>query len=993
MNNSLTETSLVSEQHSRINLYFVIFALSGGAGLIYESIWTHYLKLFLGHAAYAQTLVLAIFMGGMAIGAALAARYGRRINNALAAYALVEAGIGIAAIVFHPIYTASVETAYDSIFPQLQTSTILTLKWTLAAGLILPQSILLGATFPLMSSGILRRFPQLPGRSLAFLYFNNSFGAAVGVLLSGYFLIPQLGLPGTMQLAGGLNLLLAIVVWQLARTDGRTVGQTQLSLGTQSGARTQSTLWLMILIAALTGAASFMYEIGWIRMLSMVLGSTTHAFELMLSAFILGLAIGGFIVRKFIDRLQSPLQSLAIIQLAMGSLAAITLIVYGSSFEIMGYTVNNLTRTANSYWLFNVICHGIALLVMLPATICAGMTLPLITYQLLARGHGESAIGNVYAGNTLGAIVGIVVSVQWIMPSFGLKSLILVGAGVDIGLGLAILGVLIFLRSSRWRKLFVPSAAAMATVVGIATFVQLDALAMASGIYTTGNIKRQREMLFVKDGKTASISFFRNDDYLAIATNGKTEAAISDRELAKDEPTMILLGLLPLAMKPDAKTVATIGIGSGLTSHSLLLSSQLTRVDTIEIEPAMVEAAQLFGERVKLTFTDPRSHIHIEDAKAFFTNQAGANQESPNQKSADQTSTSQNGQYDLIVSEPSNPWISGVAGLFSQEFYRHVYRYLDDDGLLVQWIHLYHIDLPQIASVVKALSPQFEDYRIYALNLSDIVIVATRQGDVPPLQADLFGQAQAALQLKRLGVDSVNDLWIRLLGSKKELDPFFNTFDAPAHSDFAPYLDYSASRSRFLQASATNLLELAKTPKALLEFSGLEGRTLPTQTIGPNYHLPIADSARISQSLIAGNLADLDTTCTSTEAAFTWIRKIHNFADLTLPYFSKGEIDSVWNDIETNACLEKLSATSVHWIRLYRALSNGDAEAAIQFAQVLLPENTTPENLGEQFLMAVLLAANNHLERRTTTKDLLNNVAMDKTLTVTLRFVVSAVAE
>jgi predicted membrane-bound spermidine synthase len=958
--------------YSRLSLYFFIFALSGGAGLIYESIWTHYLKLFLGHAAYAQTLVLAIFMGGMAIGSALAARYGKNIKNALAAYAVVEAGIGVAAILFHPIYVGSVEYAYDTVFPNLQSSSILTLKWSLAAIMILPQSILLGATFPFMSAGILRRFPELPGRSLSFLYFNNSLGAAIGVLLSGYFLIPRLGLPGTIQFAGVINLLLAAAVWFLSRADGREQQQSAL-LSRTIGGKSHSTLLLMMLIAGITGAASFMYEIAWIRMLSMVLGATTHAFELMLSAFILGLAIGGFIVRRFIDRLQSPLKTLAYIQLAMGSLAAITLLIYGSAFDIMGYTVLNLDKTPDTYWLFNLICHGIALLVMLPATICAGMTLPLITYQLLSTGHGESAIGNVYAGNTLGAIIGIVLSIQWIMPGFGLKSLVLSGAGLDIGLGLGILIALIMAKRFNWRKLALPVIPAMLIFFSISLFIQLDPLAMASGIYTTGEIRREREMIFIKDGKTASISFFRNDDYLAVATNGKTEAAISDQELAKDEPTMILLGLLPLAIKPDAETVATIGIGSGLTSHSLLLSDQLKQVDTIEIEPAMVEAARLFGDRVDLTFSDPRSHIFIEDAKAYFTNNGS--------------------QYDLIISEPSNPWISGVAGLFSEEFYRHVRRYLHDDGLLVQWIHLYHIDLPQIASVVKALAPQFSDYRIYALNLSDIAIVATKKDTVPPLNAALFSQPAVASQLQRIGVNSLNDLAIRELGNKKQLEAFFNHFESPPNSDFAPYLDYSASRSRFLQASATSLLDLSNIPKAMLAFVNVQGRSLPRDLIGANYHLPFADSVRLAQQLANQVDPGLINNCETPDDALAWIQDVHQFADLSLPYFSQGEIDPVWQALVNSSCLKLLSETSLHWIKLYRALANGDAEQVIVYATALYPSRKHPENLGEQFLVAALLAAHNQLDDYQMTGTLLDNIDSEKSQIVTLQFIAATIGQ
>ena len=201
-------------------MLFGIFTVSGFSGLIYESIWSHYLKLFLGHAAYAQTLVLAIFMGGMALGAWLAARHSVKVRNLLVAYAVVELLTGIIALVFHSLYTGATAFALDSIIPALgNASAINAFKWTLAALLILPQSILLGSTFPLISGGVIRRFPERSGETLAMLYFTNSLGAALGVLASGFVLIGLVGLPGTVMTAGLINVLLALFVWVLARDE------------------------------------------------------------------------------------------------------------------------------------------------------------------------------------------------------------------------------------------------------------------------------------------------------------------------------------------------------------------------------------------------------------------------------------------------------------------------------------------------------------------------------------------------------------------------------------------------------------------------------------------------------------------------------------------------------------------------------------------------------------------------------------------------------
>ncbi len=200
--------------------YILLFMLSGLSGLIYESVWTHYLKLFLGHAAYAQTLVLCIFMGGMALGAWLTSRVGGRIRNLLVAYAVAEVFIGVAAIFFHPSFVAVTQFSYDTVIPALASPTLVGLyKWTVAAAMILPQSVVLGSTFPLMTAEIIRLFPRSPGRLLATTYFANSLGAAAGVLISGFFLIGAVGLPGTMMTAGAMNFVVAAAVWRLARRD------------------------------------------------------------------------------------------------------------------------------------------------------------------------------------------------------------------------------------------------------------------------------------------------------------------------------------------------------------------------------------------------------------------------------------------------------------------------------------------------------------------------------------------------------------------------------------------------------------------------------------------------------------------------------------------------------------------------------------------------------------------------------------------------------
>ena len=233
--------------------FYVLFTASGFAGLIYESIWTQYLKLFLGHAAYAQSLVLAVFMGGMAAGAAYCARRSARLANPLAAYALVEAVVGVAALGFHAVFVALTDWAHAAVLPALGgEAAALAAKLALACLLILPQSVLLGMTFPLMSAGLARAHPLAAGESVAMLYFTNSFGAAAGVLASGFVLIAWAGLPGTLRTAGALNLLIAAAVWLLARPARHPSLHEARDRDPGAGR-------ILLLVAGFTGLASFVY--------------------------------------------------------------------------------------------------------------------------------------------------------------------------------------------------------------------------------------------------------------------------------------------------------------------------------------------------------------------------------------------------------------------------------------------------------------------------------------------------------------------------------------------------------------------------------------------------------------------------------------------------------------------------------------------------------------------------------------------------------------
>ncbi|HVZ33765.1 MAG TPA: fused MFS/spermidine synthase, partial [Polyangiaceae bacterium] len=710
-----------------------VFVASGFTGLIYESIWSHYLKLFLGHAAYAQTVVLTIFMAGMALGSWLAAQWSPRIHRLLLAYAAVEAAVGGIGLVFHPAFVRAMDWSYASIFPALSSDAALhAFKWTLAGLSVLPQSILLGMTFPLMSAGLVRQCPQRPGETLALLYFANSLGAALGVLVSGFVLIRLVGLPGTMMTAALVNIVLACLVFLTVRGEPQPV----VSAVPSHAPDTRAHRWFLG-TAFLTGAASFMYEIGWIRMLSLVLGSSTHSFELMLSAFIFGLAFGGLWIRRRIESIKNPLSHVGYVMVVMGALALMTLPSYNWMFDFMAWALQTLATTEGGYAAFNASSQSIALMVMLPTTFCAGMTLPLLTHAFLQRAGSERAIGRLYAANTAGAIVGVLAGVHVLMPLAGTKGLIVTGAGIHMALGLS---GLVASGGVRLTVRYRVAAGCAAALVAVGLFVNLDVLRMSSGVFRTGLAVQGggTKVLYFQDGKTSTVSLLEQGGSIAIATNGKPDAAMNMGvgPPSTDEITMVLLGALPVGLHPHPERVANIGFGAGLTSHVVLGSDRVKHLDTIEIEPRMVEAARLaYFPRIRRALEDSRSKIVFDDAKTFF-----ATARVP---------------YDIIISEPSNPWVSGVATLFSDEFYARVTRYLRPDGYLVQWLQLYETDMTVVASVLKALRKHFPTYAIYSTDDTNVMIIAARSSEIPWNPVHMFDDPAVATELARVGVTSV----------------------------------------------------------------------------------------------------------------------------------------------------------------------------------------------------------------------------------------------
>jgi spermidine synthase len=941
-----------------------LFVVSGFAGLIYQAIWSHYLGLSLGHAAYAQTLVLAIFMGGMALGAWLVSRFGTGWRRLILAYAVIEVVIGVAGLGFHPLFMAYTGFSQGTVYPALSSeATVSAWQWGSAALLIAPQSILLGMTFPLMSGGYLRVAPGADGEILGGLYFSNSIGAAMGALAATFVLLPWVGMPGSVMIAGGLNILVGVLAWAVSRRADLAQVPVPAMLAPAPSATSAPEAagfkQMMLVAAAITGASSFVYEIGWVRMLNQALGTTVHSFELMLAAFILGLAFGGLWIRSRSQRIADAVAYAGYAQLFMGIAALLSILVFSQSFRWVGAMVEALPKTEDGYALYSLGSGAIALLVMFPAAFFAGMTLPLFTMALLRRGAGEASIGQVYAANTLGAILGVVLAVHLLIPLLGLRLAVTLAALADIVLGVVLLRLH---ADAVGKRPYIAAVAACVVALGLSLVLgKPDPRALASGVFRHGQseLAEDTRIHYVRDGKTATIALYSQGSVATIATNGKPDASLELDPAAPpvaDEVTMLMAAALPLAIHPEPRDVAIIGWGSGLTTHSVLGSATPRVVDSIEIERAMYDGARLYADRVERAYHDPRSRLHIDDARTYF-------------------STGKK-RYDVIISEPSNPWVSGVSSLFTQQFYSFLGNHLQDDGILVQWLQSYELSDPLLATMLAALHAEFPHIDVYLTNSADLLFVSSRS-PLPALDAARVAEPALAAELARVGLAGEGDYAVRRIGSRDLVGALVTLSGVGPHSDFYPVVSLEAPKARFMGATARQMLTLMSLGMPVLEMTdGREPVPLDQSvqfadtSIGSEIHW-VAGGIRVAMTstntsvldtidpIAAESVARLRAASVATPVDQAgWLEAVAEVADYSLGHLRAEDLEGLWINptwIDSEAQPEIIRQV----LAAYAAASRRDAAAMARDGRLALEAlgQDAPGLVREQMLVIMLLGA------------------------------------
>jgi len=711
---SIMPTRPSAPQH--ISRILACFFFSGAAGLIYQVAWVKSLGLIFGHTVYAIATVLAVFMAGLTAGSAIIGRWSERRAESIVLYASIEflvAGTGALSLA----ELAGVRWLYVAAYPSsthLQ-PLLLALRFLGAFVVMFVPTFLMGGTLPILVRAVTRTSAEL-GTRVSQLYWVNTLGAVAGTLLSGFILLPAVGLRSTVGCAVLLNVLAGLLALQIPKAHASppapTVPPTPVPLDREPQ---QPSFAFLLCIFALVGSTAFAYEIAWTRLLAITISSSTYAFTLMLATFLTGAVIGSVLFHRFYAHArQSSIVTFSRTQTWIGVAAISSLVLFHWIPAEIPPLLRVTHHTFGGLLLAQLVTTALA---VLPVAAIFGFNFPavvvLLSQSARANFGAAATVGKAYAANTLGAIIGSLLTGFCLVPWLGAFRVIAATAGANL-----LLAVALELRSTKRR--LAPIALNLVCVlfaVFIASssfFYNRSLLSLSAvlygnsyrGLLNLGEVAETNALVFAADGANDSVAVYRSDNYIALRIDGKVDASTGDAR------TQLLLGQLGASFDPAPRRVLIIGFGSGMTASAISRFPGVERIDCIEIEPAVIRAAPYLESLNRNVLNDPRVHIIFDDARNFLL-------------------TSRD-KYDLIISEPSNPWIAGIATLFTNEFYSAVRQQLNPGGKFVQWVQSYSLSPADLRMIFATLAIHFPEVTLWRAEGPDLLLLG--RTDPTPLQ-------------------------------------------------------------------------------------------------------------------------------------------------------------------------------------------------------------------------------------------------------------------
>ncbi|MGH7772778.1 MAG: fused MFS/spermidine synthase, partial [Candidatus Binatia bacterium] len=700
-------------------------------------------------------------------------------------YGILEAGVGIYGFIVPWLFNLG-QQIYIPLFrlndsyPFLFNLFLFLLSFFL---LVLP-TLLMGATMPVLSRFFVRSFAHL-GRRVGDLYATNTMGAVLGCGFAGYYLIPTLGMRATVYVAAGFNLIIAFVIFIVDRVRSKESREVLL-VAEEGGASesgpdsTPSWLgWVLLLSFGLSGFAALVYENAWTRALTLVIGSSVYSFTTMLVTFLIGLSLGGFLYARLMGGREVRVNTFGTLELWVGLTALATIPLFEKLPLIF---LRLLQAFGDSFAFFLSIQVLLSALVMLLPTILLGMTFPLVA-RLFTQSlyHVGRSVGISYAANTVGAILGAFAGGFIFIPLIGVQNSIILAVTINLLVGW-------FLIVVDPRLSTVPRFAFGVVVLALVILIPLrmprwDRFVLTSGvtIYSdryenlpTDSLRledmRKDAILYYREGLTATISVHRiGKDYVYFKTNGKIDGSHGDAL------SQLMTGYIPLFLHPKAERAAVIGLGTGMTAKAVS-AFPVREIEVLEIEPAMAEAATFFNDKNGKILEDRRVRLIPTDGRNYILATPKL--------------------YDVITAEPSNPWIAGIANLYTREFYEVVKSKLREDGIFAQWFHNYSMSPDDFRMVFRTFGEAFPHVSVWGMKESDFLLVGSRKEQLfqYPLLQEIFSKNRALKEdLKELGLSDIYAALGFYRMGKKEMMAFSE--GASLNTDDGAQLEFSAPKN------------------------------------------------------------------------------------------------------------------------------------------------------------------------------------------------------
>ena len=763
------DTLNLSSDKNRSLVFFILFFVSGLCALIYEIIWQRMLVLVFGSTVYATTTILVSFMGGLSLGSYLAGKYSAKFKSPIFIYGVIELLIGLFALIF-PFLVNQSTMLYVVLYKNVHSNRyfFIIVRFLMLLIILLIPTSLMGATLPTISKGIVSS-QNKKGYYTGLLYAFNTIGSVIGVLFATFYSIEKFGLRNTTYIAATLNIVIFFVIFIFPKYRNFKLED---SFNLQIKGKTNELSYenreiLIVIIYAISGFSALSLEVLWTRELVFLLGMDSYAFGTMLSAFLFGIAIGSFVISKLIEKIKNLYLMFGLLEIGIALTTLLNFIFIPGLYDL-----KQGIYLESNYNLFTFVLSGyvLTLILMMLPTLMMGAIFPIVIQIYKAKnGQISTTIGNVYSINTLGSILGALVTGFIMVPLFGVINSFKIIISVNIILGSILIYIFVI---PKIRNRYIGYIYILFSIMVTTVFFVFIPISKEIVKYSYIMKNKKNKLLYYSEDAYAAVSVV---DVVNTGRRLYVDSGLAADTSRFDMPSHKLIVHIPLLIQNNPKTALVIGFGMGETSYSITTYS--VQVDAVEISKGEIKANKYFYDVNHHVLDNPLLKLTIDDGRNYLL--------------------THDKKYDLISVGIIHPGISAnSAGFYGKDFYEQCLSRLTNNGIISQWVPTHGLSLNAFKIIIKTFIDIFPYSTMWFKYTDNFVILL---GSKRPLKIDYntyiekFKNQKIFNDLKTVDMADPLVLLDSLWMGKNELRRFSK--DAKITSDNFPILEFLAAKS------------------------------------------------------------------------------------------------------------------------------------------------------------------------------------------------------